>query len=93
MYINYISKWIVETLQIKVPLVLTSKDVYLISIWNLFMLTVFLGIFICLVKYLITDHLSFKVGNEDISYSSRSAIFNSLKSIKKAKSNDKESDN
>lgn len=76
MYINYMSNWIVKVLQIRIPLVLSQEVVYLVTIWDLFMLTVFLGIFIILIKYIITDSIDIKLGDTDINYSSTSYIPN-----------------
>lgn len=76
MYINYMSDWIIKILQIRIPLVLSQEVVYLITIWDIFMLTVFLGIFIILIKYIITDSIDIKLGDTDINYSSTSYIPN-----------------
>lgn len=81
MYINYMSDWIVKILQIRIPLVLSQEVVYLVTIWDLFMLTVFLGIFIILIKYIITDSIDIKLGDTDINYSSTSYIPNKVHKV------------
>lgn len=92
MYFIYMIKWIYQAMLVPFPIVTSAKSYGLVTVFDLFMFTVYLGVAFVLIRFIITDNLSFKVGNEDISYSSRSAIFKGLKSIKKAKSNDKESD-
>ena len=96
--IDYISDWVVSSLNIQVPLVLSSDVFYLVSIRDLFMLSVFLGIFIIFIKYLITDNIDIHIGDSDINYSSSnylnrrihndsSKLHNKISSIKNTKSN------
>lgn len=56
-------------MQIPVPLVL-SADVYaLVTIFDIFMFTVYIAIFIILIRFILTDTLSFRVGTlSDFSY-------------------------
>lgn len=57
-------------MQIPVPLVLSSEIYALVTIFDIFMFTVFIGIFIVLIRYIITNNLSLRVGSmSDFSYS------------------------
>lgn len=71
MYFDYMVNWIYRAMQLPVPIV-TAPNVYgLVTIFDIFMFTVYIGVFIILIRYLITDELSLRVGSpEDISYSS-----------------------
>lgn len=71
MYFDYMINWIYRTMQLPVPIV-TAPNVYgLVTIFDIFMFTVYIAVFIILIRYIITDELSFKVGSpEDISYNS-----------------------
>lgn len=50
MFITYISSWLYEVMQLPIPIVLSPTHIYSISIWNLFIGVLSLGIFIILIK-------------------------------------------
>lgn len=71
MYFDYMINWIYRTMQLPIPIV-TSPNVYgLVTIFDIFMFTVYVSVFIILIRYILTDELNFRVGSpEDISYNS-----------------------
>lgn len=70
MYISYLFNWLYKVMQIPVPLVLSNEIYALVTIFDIFMFTLFIGIFIVLIRYLITNNLSLRVGSmSDFSYS------------------------
>ena len=75
-------------MQLPVPLVL-SEDVFgLVTIFDIFMFTVYVAIFIILIRYIITDSLSLDVGGYSINYSSSAYLPKRLK--KSLSKNDKD---
>lgn len=74
MYFDYVVNWLYRVMQVPVPLVVSENIYGLVTIFDIFLFTLYLGVFIVLIKYLITDTLSFNVGGQDISYSSNSYI-------------------
>lgn len=70
MYFEYVTNWLYRLMKVPVPLVLSENIYGLVTVFDLFLFTVYLGVFIILIKYLITDSLSFNVGGVDINYSS-----------------------
>ena len=46
MFITYVSQWLYTVMQIPVPIVLSPKHIYSISIFNLFTGALILGIFL-----------------------------------------------
>lgn len=93
MYFKYVVNWFYRLMKVPVPLVL-SKDVYgLVTVFDIFIFTVYLGVFIILIKYLITDTLSLNVGGVDVNYSSSSYLPKHLKNVKFKSKEKKESGN
>ena len=69
--------WLYKVMQIPVPLVLSNNVYALVTIFDIFMFTFYLGIFIVLIRFMVTNNLSFRVGGfSDFSYSPN---FNSIK--------------
>lgn len=88
MYITYVFNWLYKIMQLPVPLVL-SEDVFgLVTIFDIFMFTVYVAIFIILIRYIITDSLSLDVGGYSINYSSSAYLPKRLK--KSLSKNDKD---
>ena len=77
-------------MQVPVPIVVFNNQVTLVTIFDIFMFSVYLGIFIILIKYIMTGTLDFKVYKEDIHYSTNSYF---RKKKHKTRANDSESDN
>lgn len=70
MYISYMFNWLYKVMQIPVPLVLSNNVYALVTIFDIFMFTFYLGIFIVLIRFMVTNNLSFRVGGfSDFSYS------------------------
>lgn len=74
MYFEYMINWLYRCMKVPVPLVLSENVYGLVTVFDLFLFTVYLGIFIVLIKYIITDTLSLNVGGVDINYSSDAYI-------------------
>lgn len=70
MYISYVFSWLYKIMLLPVPLVLSDDVYYLVTIFDLFMFTVYIAIFIILIRYLITDNLSINIGGYSMNYSS-----------------------
>lgn len=70
MYFEYVTNWLYRLMKVPVPLVLSENIYGLVTVFDLFLFTVYLAVFIILIKYLITDTLSLNVGGVDINYSS-----------------------
>lgn len=70
MYFEYVTNWLYRLMKVPIPLVLSENVYGLVTIFDLFLFTVYLGVFIVLIKYMITDSLSLNVGGVDINYSS-----------------------
>ena len=70
MYFSYMINWLYRVMQVPVPLVVSNNIFGLVTVFDLFLFTVYLGVFIVLIKYIITDTLSLDVGGVDINYSS-----------------------
>lgn len=83
MYLTYMFNWLYDILQLPVPLVL-SKDIYsMVTIFDLLMFSIYIAIFIILIRYIITDNLSFSVGGYSMNYSSNAYLPNKIKNNKK----------
>ncbi len=50
MFITYVSEWLYNVMQLPVPIVLSPKHIYSITIWNLFIGSLILGILLLLIK-------------------------------------------
>lgn len=50
MFITYISNWLYTVMQLPVPIVLSPNHIYSITIWNLFIGALLLGVFMILVE-------------------------------------------
>ncbi len=70
MYFEYVTNWLYRLMKVPIPLVLSENVYGLVTVFDLFLFTVYLGVFIILIKYLITDSLSLNVGGVDLNYSS-----------------------
>lgn len=70
MYFEYVTNWLYRLMKVPIPLVLSENIYGLVTIFDLFLFTVYLGVFIILIKYIMTDSLSLNVGGVDINYSS-----------------------
>lgn len=69
MYFSYVFDWVYKVMQVPVPIVLSSNLYSLVTIFDVFMFTVYIAIFVILIRFIITDTLSFRVGNiSDFSY-------------------------
>lgn len=82
MYFDYITNWLYRLMKVPVPLVASENVFGLVTVFDIFLFTVFLGVFIVLIKYLITDSFSLKVGETDINYSSSAYLPKSMKNIR-----------
>lgn len=74
MYFQYVVNWLYRCMQVPVPIVVSNNVYGLVTIFDLFLFTVYLGVFIVLIKYLITDNIDIKLGDTDVNYSSSSYI-------------------
>lgn len=74
MYFDYMINWLYRVMQVPVPLVVSQNIYGLVTVFDLFLFTVYLGLFVVLLKYMITDTLSLNVGGVDINYSSDAYI-------------------
>lgn len=72
MYFVQVCNWFYQFLLIPVPISIYPGQVALITIFDIFMFFVYLGIFITLIKFIITGSLDFRVYNEDFHYSTKS---------------------
>lgn len=72
MYFIQVCNWFYQCMQVPVPIVIFNDQVALVTIFDVFMFLVYLGIFIVLMKFLITGSLDFRVYNEDFHYSTHS---------------------
>jgi len=90
MYFDYVINWTYRAMQIPVPLVVSENVYGMVTVFDIFLFTVYLGVFIFLIKYLITDRLDFRVGRTDITYTSNSYIPKHLRNTSNTskKSND-----
>ena len=70
MYFDYMVNWLYRVMQVPVPLVVSQNVYGLVTVFDLFLFTVYLGLFFVLLKYMITDTLSLNAGGVDINYSS-----------------------
>lgn len=86
MYFVQICNLFYRCMQVPVPIVVFNNQVTLVTIFDIFMFTVYLGIFITLIKYIMTGTLDFKVYKEDFHYSTKS-------SFRRVKKKREESDN
>lgn len=69
MYFNYVFAWVYKVMQVPVPIVLSSDLYSLVTIFDIFMFSVYIALFIILIRFIITDTLSFRVGTvSDFSY-------------------------
>lgn len=91
MYFQYILNWFYRLMKVPVPLVLSDSVFGLVTVFDLFLFTVYLGVFIILIKYLITDSLSLNVGGVDVNYSSNAYLPRNIRNIKRKTNNKKES--
>lgn len=89
MYFQYIVNWFYRLMNVPVPLVL-SRDVYsMVSVFDIFLFLVYLGVFVILIKYLITDSLN--LGATNINYSSSAYLPRNMRQIGHKTKNKKES--
>ena len=72
MYFVQVCNWFYQCMQVPVPIVIFNDQVALVTIFDIFMFLVYLGIFIVLIKFIITGTLDFRVYNEDFHYSTHS---------------------
>ncbi|MBR5227690.1 MAG: hypothetical protein IKV94_03540 [Clostridia bacterium] len=70
MYIEYVFNWLYKIMLLPFPLVLSNEVFYLVTILDLFMFSVYVAIFIILIRYILTDTISFEIGGYSINYSS-----------------------
>lgn len=91
MYFEYVTNWLYRLMKVPVPLVLSENVYGLVTVFDLFLFTVYLGVFIILIKYLITDTLSLNVGGVDVNYSSNAYLPKNMKNIRHKLNNKKES--
>ena len=82
MYFNYIVNWIYRAMKMPVPLIVSENVYGLVTVFDIFLFSVYLGVFIILIKYLITDRLDFHIGKTDINYTSNSYMSKNLRSKK-----------
>ena len=88
MYFVQICNWFYQCMQVPVPIVIFNNQVALVTIFDIFMFLVYLGIFFTLLKFIITGTLDFNVYGEDFHYSTGSN-FNSRNTRSKNESNRK----
>ncbi len=50
MFITYISQWLYQVMQLPIPIVLSPQHIYSITIFNLFIGSLLLGIFLILIE-------------------------------------------
>lgn len=74
MYFEYVINWLYRLMKVPVPLVLSENVFGLVTVFDIFLFTVYLAVFIILIKYLLTDTLSLNIGGIDINYSSDAYI-------------------
>lgn len=55
MFIRYVSSWLYQVMQLPVPIVLSPDHIYSISIWNLFIGALSLGVFMILIERAFND--------------------------------------
>lgn len=91
MYFNYIVNWFYRLMKVPVPLVLSKNVFGLVTVFDIFLFTVYIGVFIILIKYLITDSLSLKVGGVDVNYSSNAYLPRNIRNIRRKMKDKKES--
>lgn len=83
MYFTYITNWVYRLMKIPVPLVV-SEDIYgMVTVFDIFLFTVFLGVFFVLIKYLITDSFDLHVGDLNLNYSSNAYLPKNLKRFRR----------
>ena len=73
MFFTFVINWLYRFMLLPVPIVSSYDSFGLVTIFDLFMFTVFLSIFFLLVKFIINDSFDFKFYNTkktDDSYSS-----------------------
>jgi len=87
MYITYMFNWLYDILQLPVPIVLSDNIYSMVTIFDLLMFSIYIAIFIILIRYIITDSLSFSVGGYSMNYSSSAYLPSHFKAkrIKKRK--------
>lgn len=86
MYFEYMINWLYRSMQLPVPIVVSSDVIGVVTVFDIFMFTVYIAVFVILIRYIITDSLSFKVGTpEDISYNSNMYISKHLRKSRKVK--------
>lgn len=83
MYITYMFNWLYDILQLPVPLVLSDNIYSMVTIFDLLMFSIYIAIFIILIRYIITDNLSFSVGGYSMNYSSNAYLPNNIRKSKK----------
>lgn len=93
MYFQYMINWLYRLMKVPIPLVLSENVYGLVTVFDLFLFTVYLGVFIILIKYLITDTLSLNVGGVDVNYSSNAYLPKNMRNIRRKTNNKKESAN
>lgn len=75
MYFSYVFAWVYKVMQVPVPIVLSSDLYSLVTIFDIFMFTVYIAIFVILIRFIVTDTLSLRVGSvSDFSYHSTSKV-------------------
>ena len=50
MFITYVSSWLYQVMQLPIPIVLSPNHIYSISLWNVFIGSLLLGIFLLLIE-------------------------------------------
>lgn len=50
MFITYVSSWLYQIMQLPIPIVLSPNHIYSISLWNIFIGSLLLGIFLLLIE-------------------------------------------
>lgn len=84
MYISYVFNWLYNIMQVPFPLVASDSVFGLVTVFDLFLFSVYCGIFIVLIRYMVTDNLSLKVGDiTDFSYSSSAYLPTRIRQIKR----------
>lgn len=60
MYISYMFEWLYQMMQIEIPFVFSDKVVFSVSIYNLFIGSVFLFITFLAIRFLLTGVISYE---------------------------------
>lgn len=60
MYISYMFEWLYQMMQIEIPFVFSDKVVFSVSIYNLFIGSVFLFITFLAIRFFLTGIISYE---------------------------------